>query len=254
MRPLKESLLDYLENFTGERPELTPKSAAKLPLFLRARYEFHIVRLFGRSFLLALASNKHTSVSPGEYAAEAESIFGVLGEPVVLVLPVLPSHARNRLVQKSMPFIVPGSQLFLPTAVIDLRERQPRPRAVTGKKLTPAAQCLVLYQLLREPFNQLLGEHPTASSLREVARRIGYSPIMLTKVKAELESAGLCEEVRQGRATLLRFLFEDQELWEHALPWLSPPQRAQRWVRWELPPQPALLAGLSALAQRTVIQ
>jgi hypothetical protein len=64
-------------------------------------------------------------------AKHADTLRGQTGEPVVLVLPALPAYIRNRMVRCGLPFIVPGSQIFLPTARIDLRERfrQPKPKA-----------------------------------------------------------------------------------------------------------------------------
>ncbi len=117
--------------------------------------------------------------------------------------PALESYARNRLVRKNIAFIVPGSQMFLPTALIDLRERQPSLRPVKSDRLTPAAQCLVLYHLQRSTLS--------GTALQDVARKIGYTPVMLTRVRSELENAGMCESVRQGRTTRLRFLLKGKD-------------------------------------------
>src|SRR5690606_3818293 len=111
------------ESVSGERPELVAEKATRLPLFLRERYQIQTVHLFGRRFPLALEKNDWDAGSPGEYESQAETLRTQLGETVVLVLPMLPSHARNRMVRLGIPFIVPGSQMFLPTAMIDLRER-----------------------------------------------------------------------------------------------------------------------------------
>jgi DNA-binding MarR family transcriptional regulator len=163
----------------------------------------------------------------------------------VLVLAHLPSYARNRMVRSGIPFIVPGSQLFLPGAIMDLRERFSRPRPAEGKRLTPAAQCLVLYHLQRESLESM--------ALKDIARKIGYSPIMLTKVKGELETAGLSRSSRQGRSITLHFLSQGRQLWEGALPYLSSPVKKTRWLQWNKPGHPALIAGLTALSQLTAI-
>jgi hypothetical protein len=142
------------------------------------------------------------------------------------------------------PFIVPGSQTFLPTAIIDLRERQPGVLP-TAKTLSPAAQCVLLYHLERESI------HPWP--LQKVAEVVGYSPNMLIKVKRELEAAELCDPVRSGRVVTLRFHVERRALWQKALPWLASPVRATHWVRWEKPPTQALMAGMTALSRATMI-
>jgi hypothetical protein len=203
-------------------------------------------RLFGRDFLLAVEGGEGEPGSPGEYESNLEVLRAKLGERVVLVLHAIPSYVRNRLVQLGVPFIVPGSQMFIPMVFIDLRERQARPKPPGAKSFTPAAQCVVLYHL---QINSLTGR-----SMQEIAGTVGYSAIMMTKVKAELESAEISESVREGRATTLHFLHEGRRLWEHALPFCSSPIKKKHWVQWDTPAYPALMAGMSALSRRTMIE
>ena len=245
MLSLNQRLLDYLEALSGERPDVAAEKALGLPLFLRERYDFQSVRLFGRRFLLALENENWDAGSPGEYEKQAAALQNQLGEPVVLVLPRLPSYARNRMVRLGIPFIVPGSQTFLPTALIDLRERFTQAKPERRKKLTPAAQCLVLYHLLRQNLENL--------PLREIAEKIGYSPIMLTKVKDELVAAEVCRTLRQGRSIALEFTAKGKNLWENVLPHLSSPVRKTLWLRCDEPGYPAMVAGLTALSNRTMI-
>lgn len=245
MIPLTQRLLDYLETVSGERPHLVPEKAVGLPLFLRERYQIQSLHLFGRRFLLALEKSDWDAGSPGEYENQAETLRTQLGETVVLVLPMLPSHARNRMVRLGIPFIVPGSQLFLPTAMIDLRERFSQPKPERGKRLTPAAQCLVLYHLQRHTLEDL--------PLRIIAEKIGYSPIMLTKVKDELEAADLCGTSRQGRSITLAFKVHGRQLWERMQPLLTSPVKKAHWLQWEQPGYPALAAGITALSHCTDI-
>ncbi len=241
----KKTLLDYFEPLLGERPDLAPEKAVGLPLFLRERFDFQSTRLFGKAYILAFENENQDAESPGEY----ENFVGIMQPhftaPVTLVLPRLPSYARNRMVRRGVPFIVPGSQTFLPAALIDLRERFTQPKPEKGKKLTPAAQCVVLYHLQRQSLENL--------PLREIAGKIGYSPIMLTKVKGELEVAGICRTARIGRAIALEFTNQGRNLWESIQPVLSSPVRKTVWVQWNEPSYPALIAGLSALGKQTLM-
>ncbi|MEI6810290.1 MAG: hypothetical protein WCN95_16345 [bacterium] len=245
MQILKERLINYLETLTGERPDLAPTADDALPLFLRERYSIFSTRLFGRKCLLVLEAEDWASGSPGEYGKHAEAIQLKLGEPVVLVLPIMPSYDRNRMVQMGIPFIVPGSQIFIPNSVIELRERFPQPGARRRETLSPAAQCTVLYHILREPLAGL--------PLKDIALKVHYSPMMLTKVKGELETAQICKIVRSGRAMVLDFMATGRSLWQRVEPHLVSPVRKTRWVQWKDPGHPALLAGISALSRRTMI-
>jgi DNA-binding MarR family transcriptional regulator len=245
MISLQQRLLDYLEPLTGERPDLAPEKATNLPLFLRERFDFQNVRLFGQRYILALEKENGDSESPGEYENQIRLMQPQFTESVALVLQRLPSYARNRMVRLGIPFIVPGSQTFLPAALIDLRERFTQPKPDKGKKLTPAAQCLVLYHLQRQPLENL--------PLRDIAEKIGYSPIMLTKVKDELEATGICNTARMGRSIALEFTTQGRNLWETVQPILSSPVKKTLWVRWDQPGYPALIAGLTALSRKTIM-
>jgi DNA-binding MarR family transcriptional regulator len=245
MPALKERLLSYLETLSGERPDLTHKASSALPLFLRERYAIFSANLFGRKSLLALEKGDWEGGSPGEYRKHAEALQLKLGEPVVLVLPILPSHARNRMVHMGIHFIIPGSQTFIPNRLLDLRERFPQPNSKRRETLSPAAQCTVLYHLLREPL--------AGFSLKNIAQKVHYSPMMMTKVKDELEAAEICNIVRSGRSMVLVFNGHGRSLWDRVEPQLTSPVKKTRWVQWKKPGYPALLAGMSALSQRTLI-
>ena len=80
------------------------------------------------------------------------------------------------MVHMGIPFIVPGSQTFIPNSIIDLRERFPQPNSKRRETLSPAAQCTVLYHLLRGPLSQV--------PLKEIAQKVQYSPIMVRRLKA----------------------------------------------------------------------
>lgn len=242
-KPLPE-LLEYLEKLTGKPVELSPADPGGVPLFLRERFKLHQGRVFGREFIFAIDTWGEEDPSAANYANLTEALGYHLGDAVVLVLPGLAQHIRQGLIRLGRPFIVPGSQTFIPTAIIDLRERQPT-ALPAAKTLSPAAQCVLLYHMERETIHTW--------PLQKVAKTVGYSPNMLIKVKRELEAADLCDPVRDGRAVTLRFRYQSRELWEKALPWLATPVRATHWVAWNKPPAKALMAGMTALSRATMI-
>jgi DNA-binding MarR family transcriptional regulator len=245
MPNLKQHLVSYIEAISGEHLDLVAEPASPLPLFLRERYAIFSARLFGRRVALALESEEWESGSPGEYAKHLEAIKLKLPDSVILVLPILPSYARNRMVQMGIPFIVPGSQTFIPNGLIDLREHFPQPNPKRRETLSPAARCTVLYHLLRGPLSGM--------ALKDIAKKAEYSPMMMTKVKDELEAAELCSIVRSGRSMVLDFKATGRKLWELVKPRMTSPVKKTRWIQWDKPAHPALLAGMSALSLKTMI-
>jgi DNA-binding MarR family transcriptional regulator len=243
---LTDPLDDYLATLLGQPPELSKESSAALPLFLRERYSIYSIHLFGHKFLLALSKIWSNSASPsgGELKKHAERLSVSLGAPTVLVFRSLPSYLRNRLVHSRVPFIVPGKQAFIPP-LLDLRERFANPVPEPRETFSPAAQCTVLYHLLREPISEV--------PLKEIAQKVHYSPMMMSKVKDELTAASVCQEVPTGRSVVLRFTAKGKTLWENAKPRLTSPVRRRHNVQWSNPIDPALLAGISALSLRSMI-
>ncbi|MEN9469662.1 MAG: hypothetical protein RL630_1395 [Verrucomicrobiota bacterium] len=240
-----EPLWNYLERLTGEQIEPAAVEAVGLPLYLRERYALWRGAVFGREFVFALEQGKGEAPTVTEFANHAMLVSKALNAGVVLVLPAIVAGVRQRLVAAGVPFIVPGSQAFLPLALIDLRERQPQPLRQRVHRLTPAAQSVLLYHLLKEPLE--------GWPLHRIAGVVGYSPIMLTKVKEQLVGLGLCAGRVEGRTTRLHFLHKGRELWDAALPCLAAPDRHFHWVRWENPGEPAVRAGLSALSEATLL-
>ncbi|MDD5198402.1 MAG: hypothetical protein PHC88_01240 [Terrimicrobiaceae bacterium] len=240
-----QQLRNYVETVSGATLELRPLEVSQIPLFLRNRYAFHSAALFGRAWSLAVEDASWDPGSPAEYGKQAEILQPHLKAPIAFVLSALPSHARNRMVQKGIPFIVPGNQAFLPGGLVDLREHFPQTTPKGRTSLSPAAQVTLLYHLLREPLNDL--------PLKDIAGKLHYSAMMLTNVKDELEDAGICEVERIGRSLSLKFPAGKRSLWENSQERLTSPVKKTRWVQWKTPGYPALLAGISALSRRTMI-
>ncbi len=238
-------LKSYLETLSGISPHLLPLDVSRLPLFLRNRFSFYSVELFGKPWCLAQEDESWDTGTPGEYEKQVETLRPFLNAPVVFVLTTLPSNARNRMVQKGIPFIVPGTQAFLPSALVDLRERFPKPSGKGRSSLSPTAQLTVLYHLEREPLNGL--------PLNSIAEKLHCSAMMLSKVKDELEETSICEVERVGRSMALKFPAENRALWDLAKDRMTSPVKKTRWVQWKDPGSPALLTGISALSRRTML-
>lgn len=243
-------LAGYLTKVFGQtfRVQVLPPAAAReVPLFLRTAYGFAEATLLGRTFLLAMEPDGFPTATPTGYAKYAETLRTAMGLPVALVLQPVPTHVRNRLVQRGVPFIVPGRQMFLPFLALDLREHDGCPvRGKSAATLTGAAQAVLL--------GHLLGKLVEGVPLGDVAAEFGYSAMMLSKVAVELTAAGLSTATREGRTRRLRFATARQDLWKRALPRLTSPVCLRLWVQqWGGKETPKVAAGLTALESYTAI-
>jgi hypothetical protein len=99
--------------------------------------------------------------------------------------------------------------------------------------------------MVREPLSGL--------PLKSIAEKLNCSAMMLSKVKDELEEAGICDVERIGRSMALKFSAANRALWDLAQGRLTSPVKKTRWVQWKTPGYPALLSGISALSRRTML-
>lgn len=246
--PSQRAVSEYVTTLTGERPWTEPigeKLVATLPLYLRQRYELYRIDLFGRRCALAIENSPYGELSPTGYANDLSQLKHRLNDDVILVLMKLPSYVRNRFVKQHIPFIVPGTQMFLPMLMIDFREQFPKLKDRTRTTLSAVAQVVIIYQILKRSLNEL--------PLGQIATRLGYSAMAMSKAQDELQASGLCEAVRVGRTVCLNFTSHGRALWQQAEPLLTTPVRRRLWVHWGQPRARAIPAGTTALSKLSML-
>ena len=245
MKPLK-NLNTYLEKVIGPAAAPAGMAAEKLrglPAFLAGGYRFREWSFMGQGLTLAETDLPAAELSATELREHARQLAAHLGRPVAFVLAGVEPYQRNRLVQLGVAFIVPELQLFIPPFA-HLTEQYRR--QVQADKLPAAAQLAVLYQLLRKP--------EPGGLLNQWAGWLGYSAMTMSKVRAELVGAGLCEREPGAKARGLRFVAAGRELWEKARPFLRTPVRRGVWARIDDLADGLLLAGITALSMQTMLE
>jgi DNA-binding MarR family transcriptional regulator len=236
-----DSVSSYLEDTLGTKPEFTLRKApSKLQFLLAQLYEFYEVTLYGITVLAAI-SRSDDRLTPAEITRHAVAIQDSFSKTPVFILPGFSSWDRKRLIASHVSFIVPGTQLFLPFSGIDLRERYAGPK-VNIDKLLPVAQFLILFHLQKEVLD--------GYSVRELARKFGYSPSAISRAVIQLISLGLAS-AEPGKKKLLSFRYQSVELWQKALPYLSSPVLRTLPIAKSEIPLSCTASGLSALSVLT---
>ncbi|MBI3987425.1 MAG: hypothetical protein HY343_10920 [Lentisphaerae bacterium] len=238
-------LAEYLEKIVGNPVTLRQLPAGRvsgLPVFLTADYRFLEWRWLDQLLILAHAESDNVP-SATDLKSRHTLLVEQLKCPVVFVYPALDAYRRNRFVHLGLPFIVPGLQLFIPPFVNLCEQFQ---RLTKSMKLSAAAQVTVLFQLLRPQAD--------GSLLNQWAERLGYSAMTMTKVRDELVANRLCVREDGAKPRGLRFLHQDRSLWEAALPFLRSPVRRTCWAKFQKPPPAWILAGLTALSKRSLLE
>ncbi|MBI1367154.1 MAG: hypothetical protein GC162_00720 [Planctomycetes bacterium] len=215
----------------------------RLPPFLQDRYDFYEAQLLDAPCLLMIDRHDREE-PPATVRKHVDQVHSRWGAAVIYVRPRITAYNRKRLIEQKVPFIVPGNQMYLPTLGIDLREYYRKLQA-DRPRLRPSTQAVLIHMLLND--NKDFG--PT-----ELAPRLGYSAMTVSRALDELEAAELAESYPEGRERRLHFTDPKPTVWQNAQPHLRDPVQSRQWVR---PKQqrelPGPRAGLTALAHYSIL-
>lgn len=240
MMLLEQQLPEYLFQTLGVRPQILAwDGARKLPAFLTARYRFALINLHGHDVLLMM--DEAEPESPAIIRKHIDQARAKWSGPIVYVRHQVTAYNRKRLIEKRVPFIVPGNQMYLPEIGLDLREhfRTPPPAQRT---LRPATQAVLVFLLLRG--------HTDGVTASDLAPVLGYSTMTLSRAFDELVTVELATSDTAGRERVLRLPARRRQTWELAQPWLINPVKSRHFVA-NIPV--GLHAGEDALARYTML-
>ncbi len=250
MQPPMSLLAKYLDEIGAgvTVPKADREALKSLPVFLSQLYEIYRADLFGREYSLLLYCGQNRP-TPAEIEKHFKVAQAALGRNAAFVFLTLPTFDRKRLIQRRIPFVVPGRQAYLPGAVIDLREHPKGGHKLPdapSDRLSAPSQVLLLYyfQVKTDSDDWPLGKW---------ADVLGYSRTTLTRVCKELSSLSLCRTVARGRHVTLVFPHERRKLWESARPYLASPVRTRAWAIIQDKNLQLHEAGMTALARLTMI-
>lgn len=211
----------------------------RLPLFLRDGYTFDAAEILGEACLF-MTDLREEDPSPAKVRKHLDQIRSKWDGEIIYVRRQLPAYLRKRLIDQKVSFLVPGNQMYLPTLGIDLREHFRQLRQATPT-LSPATQAVVFYVLL--------GGEGQSHTPTELAERLGYTRMTMTRAFNELESEELGSVFFQGRQRFLTFGMGRRELWQKALPLIRSPVKLRRSAQLTAARTDGFVAGLSALAR-----
>lgn len=244
---LLEGAEAYARHAFGARLDLQAIAPTRLPHFLLDRYRLWQGVLLGQSAIF-MAPKLHIlqQGAAADLIKHRELIRRELGVPLVLVLlDSAPITIRKQMIERQIGFLVPGTQLYVPEALLDLRERGGRGQVAVGDQMSPTAQMLVLASLLGEPIGD--------ANLTILADRFHVAIMSISRALDELEALAVAKARHVGRQRRLNFILKGHELWLAVETRLQSPVRTVRTVRGLIPDYVAPFAGESALAHYTML-
>lgn len=244
---LMRKLSDYLNETLGVTLNCGPWDKQILPLYLQENFDYYkgkmyISDLLEKEVLFCVYLNSQTPATVEKMLRNVSPSPDVYP---VLVQDDLPGYVRRRLVQKKVPFVAPGRQLYLPFVAIDFRERNANPKK--GRNHFSALTQYVFLSMLMSPHIEL-----TQSNL---AMEFNCSISTASRVFGELMSFSSVAVKRNWIGEKLLVLNDRRGLWEEAQPFLMNPVRKKYYAK--LPQNVELEeyvpAGESALAKISML-
>ncbi len=234
---------EYLQNTLGFLIELQPwTAAANLPRYLSAGRDFFLLNIEGVKCLLIQTDAADFRLSA--FKKQIAKLPDSTPEHIALCFDALSAHQRKALIQCGFPFIVPGSQLYLPFLGAMLQERT-KPLREAPEKLSPTGQFLLLYYIYRAYLNPV--------SKVQLTKQLGISAMNVTRAVQELSALGLLTVEKDGRCDRVTAVALGRELYQKATPVLFDPLQKKVYVKQTQELLLLPLAGESALSQRSML-
>jgi hypothetical protein len=235
-----EALKTYLQSDLGVPIQPIPWEGEKgLPFLLRDRYVFNVMQLLKTKCLL-METKEGEQATPAVIKKHWLMVKEKWDGDVVYITQTISAFNRIRLIEHKVPFIVPGTQMYLPDLGLDLREHVEKVRIKT-ETISPATQVVIIDALnhdRREPRN-----------VNQLAGLLNYTPMTITRVMDEIAELGLGTIKTIGRQRQLAFDMPKKQLWEKAQNNLMNPIFKKVFVQGVVQGKDAPVAGLSALAE-----
>ena len=206
-------LKKYLKNTLGIEPiirALKVDVLKTLPMYIANGYTLYYIELFQHDFMLVEVKNNFIT---NRLKKHLDLIRKTFNKNTIAVIPQLEAYSRARLIEKKIPFIIPGKQMYLPDLLIDLKEYGNKPKEIP-KTMRPATQFLLLYHLQVKSLEGI--------NLKSIAEILDYDAATISRAVYYLHNTGLCT-LEGAKEKILHFNKTKKELWKEAEPLMNNP-------------------------------
>ena len=217
-----EALEKYIYNTLGVEVIINRLSEIDqkiMPIYLRSIYNFKTGQLFERDILF-LEQKQNEYLTAEQYRKHTRIVENTLNIPAVLIIDPIEAYNRKRLIEKQIAFIVIGKQMFIPQLLIDLKDFRYQTQKMKDE-IQPAAQCLLFYHLQKENVEKL--------NFKEIAAKLNYRPMTITRAANELSHKKICS-IDGTKDKRVIFEKDKKVLWDMAFPYLQTPVKRKIFV------------------------
>ena len=247
MEKLTRKFVEYVSEVAGQSVAWGTRVSAQFPQYLSQRYALFEITIDRRRFLgIILKDTIDFRPSAFEKHLRQIMLHTTHLEGHCLIAQDLPGYVRQRLVERKIPFVVPGRQLYWPELGLAVQARRATRAPVPVDIVSPATQAVLIYALT--------GGMQKSVTPKILAERLNYATMSMSRALDEIEANNLGHVGRNGRERLLSFPEGRRTLWQTALPYMRNPVRETVRIRKSLFTLALrIAAGESALASPSML-
>jgi len=246
MHTFIQKFLDYVFDTAGIPTVWGRSVPAKLPQYLKQRYSLFELHIEHHRYLGVYLKDS-TDFRPVTFEKHLRQMIQPTEnlEGYCLIAESLPSYVRKRLVERKIPFVIPGLQMFWPALGLAIQARRGKNELISVEVVSPATQAVLVFALTGGISNPI--------TPKALAARLNYTTMTMSRAFDEIESSQIGTVERKGRERLLS-PESVKHLWEKALPYMRNPVRETvRIAEPGLPQNMRVAAGETALAQQSML-
>ncbi|WP_321426367.1 hypothetical protein [uncultured Bacteroides sp.] len=233
-----KDLKKYFDSTLGVNVVIKPLKEEKmkgLPYFVIGNYNLFTTELFGSELLLVEVKE---DITANRLRKQLDIIQTIIQLTAIAVLKPIEAYNRLRLIEKKIPFVIPGKQMYMPSLLIDLKEFGVN-QTVKQEVMQPAAQLLLLFHLQVESLEGL--------NLKTIAEKLEYNATTITRAVKYLLINNLCE-LQGTKDKFLHFSFTKKELWTNTEPLMTNPIKKTTYYTGLLKDQYLRKSNINALS------
>lgn len=209
-----DQIKKYIEVITDSEIIVTKSKDAtkKLPLFVTESFYVYDLLLFTKSITL-LYQKEGISNTPNQLSKIETLLLRKIDTIVVFAFDRIESYNKQRLISKRINFVIKDKQLFIPSLLIDLNNKDHRMTKKTDS-LTPLAQVILLYHLQVKKIE--------GYTTQEIASLLNASYITTSRAIKSLENLDIIQGSNK-KEKKITFKSWGKELWNENLKYLKSP-------------------------------
>ena len=211
-----KQIQDYLFRDLGIEVVPVPVEIPGTPFFIRKQFALYKITALDKGLCLLLSKNRSlTQHNFQEIISTFAFVQNVSGLMPVFVFSAMSKRERLELIRQKIAFLVPDSQMFIPYLGLDFSERIPQTPLPKERLLRPAAQALIIQQILTGNIDGL--------TVNQASAVMGYTAMGTLRAVNQLDELGICQVTFDGYRKQLAFPTDRKSLWEKSKPFLRNP-------------------------------